>query len=95
MKRIYIKNRLTPNPPNAKRVTRPSRWGNPFKINDYGRSEANRLFREYLDSHPPLVEVARKELTGFDLCCTCKLGEECHADIWIEMLAPSSQEWGG
>ncbi len=86
MKRIYIKNRLTPNPPNSKRVTRPSRWGNPFKVADYGRVGAIEKFKEHLGDNPELVEMAKRELTSFDLCCTCKPDEACHGDVWIEIL---------
>ena len=87
MKPIYIKNRLTPNPPNSKRVTRPSRWGNPFKVSNYGKAGAIEKFKEYLNDNPGLVELVKKELTSFNLCCTCKPDEACHGDMWIEVLS--------
>lgn len=82
-------------PPNARSVTRPSRWGNPFNLlRDYaGRfafaSEARAAcladFRRYAE------ERARREpgwlapLRGKDLACYCKPGEPCHADVLIEL----------
>jgi len=86
--RFQIASYLQSNPPNGKRVTRPSRWGNPFRI---GREAADAaqavaLFRDHLKHHPALVEEACRELRGFDLGCTCPLDQPCHADVWIEQV---------
>jgi len=86
--RFRIASYLDPNPPNGKRVTRPSRWGNPFRIGHEAAdaAEAVGLFRQHLQQHPALVELATRELRGFDLGCTCPLGQPCHADVWLEVV---------
>lgn len=84
--RFQVTSRLMPNPPNGKRVMRPSRWGNPFTIEAVGSAAAAvASFRQNLADHPELVELGRRELRGFDLGCTCPLGEPCHADVWLEI----------
>ena len=47
--------------------------------------EAVALFRDHLQRHPALVELAQRELSGFDLGCTCPLDQPCHADVWLEV----------
>jgi len=49
-------------------------------------AEAVALFREHLQQHPALVELASRELRGFDLGCTCPLDQPCHADVWLELV---------
>jgi hypothetical protein len=56
------------------------------------RPHAVELFRGYLRRHPDLVEAARQELAGRDLCCWCPLpapGEPdiCHAALLITVAA--------
>lgn len=87
--RFQIRNYLDPNPPNGRRVTRPSRWGNPFRVGVEAAdaTQAVAMFRDHLHRHPELVERARRELAGFDLGCTCPLDQPCHADVWLEVLA--------
>lgn len=89
-KRFQLANLLTPNPPNGKRVTRPSRWGNPFRIGHEAAdaAEAVAMFRDHLQQQPELVERAQRELRGFDLGCTCPLDQPCHADVWLEVVNP-------
>ncbi len=57
MTRFRITNHLDPNPPNGKRVTEPSRWGNPYRvgIEAFDASEAFELIRYYLKQNPELV----------------------------------------
>jgi len=85
--RFRIASYLDPKPPNGKRVTRPSRWGNPFRIGHEAAdaAEAVVLFRQHLQQHPALVELATRELRGFDLGCNCPLDQPCHADVWLEV----------
>lgn len=86
--RFRIANYLSPNSLNGKRVTRPSRWGNPFRIGvEAGdAAEAVAMFREHLKDQPDLVAKAQRELRGFDLGCTCPLDQPCHADVWLELV---------
>jgi hypothetical protein len=88
-KRFHVTNRFMRNPPNGKRVTRPSRWGNPSEVGSPGvpdNATAVALFRQHLSDHPELVELGRRELRGFDLGCGCALDEPCHADVWLELV---------
>ena len=77
-------------PEGAVVVSRPSRWGNPYRIGaphpDTGapmtRSEAIDLYRQRV--LPALADRARRELRGHDLACWCPLDEPCHADVLLE-----------
>ena len=64
-------------------VGRPSRWGNPFLVAEYGRARAIALYRQYLAERPELVATARRELAGYDLACWCRPGQPCHADVLL------------
>lgn len=91
--RFQLATFLSPNPPNGRRVTRPSRWGNPFRVGIEAATpaEAVAMFREHLNHQPALVELARRQLRGFDLGCTCPLDQPCHADVWLEIAnAPAT-----
>lgn len=72
-------------PPGAVVVTRPSRWGNPYPVEQYGRAEAVRLYREWLTAQPGLILLARRELAGRDLACWCKPDQPCHADVLLAL----------
>jgi hypothetical protein len=87
-KRFQVTSLLMPNPPNAKRVMRPSRRGNPFTIEAEGSAAAAVVrFRHHMADHPELLELGRRHLQGFDLGCKCPLGEPYHVDVWLEVVA--------
>lgn len=69
-------------------VSRPSRWGNPFAVTEYGRAQAVAKFRQYLADMSPAERddylAPLREATA--LCCWCKLNEVCHADVLIEAI---------
>jgi hypothetical protein len=46
------------------------------------------LYRAWLDTQPELVETARRELAGRDLCCWCPPGVACHADVLLTVANP-------
>ncbi|SKU74823.1 Uncharacterised protein [Mycobacteroides abscessus subsp. massiliense] len=82
-------------PEGAILVSRPSKWGNPFRA-DGDRSQAVSLFREMLDRAPlgdgtwgrdgeSVFETIRRELAGRDLVCWCPLDQPCHADVLLEI----------
>ena len=73
-------------PENAKLVTRRSRYGNPYEVKKYGRAEAIRLYRAYLPEAIARGEIDITPLQGFDLACSCKPEEDCHADVLLEYL---------
>jgi hypothetical protein len=73
-------------PPGAVYIGRPSPWGNPFSVEEYGRTVALQLFKKWVlsDRRAALRDQARRELKGKDLVCFCK-PKDCHGDIWIEI----------
>jgi hypothetical protein len=81
--------------PDAIRVDRSTRWGNPFTVEEYGsRAAAVAAYREALlagrlpgiGSHAPVrVADVRAGLAGHDLACWCPLDDACHADVLLEV----------
>lgn len=90
---VLPEQRRTPPPPGAVLVVRPSRWANPYRPARRGTT-ANQAavarFREYLARNPHLVDLAREELAGKDLACTCPPHQPCHADVWLDLVNPES-----
>lgn len=67
-------------------IGRPSIWGNPFKEGRHGtREEVIEKYREYIKTHPFLLDLARKELKGAVLGCYCK-PKPCHGDVLAELV---------
>jgi len=73
-------------PPNAVSVARPSRWGNPFPVENGDHATAVARFEAYLKARPDLVAEARISLRGKDLICFCPLTEPCHAEVWLRIV---------
>lgn len=74
-------------------IGRPSRWGNPFKVDrDGSREEVIAKYRTYVLSRPDLV-AALPELQGKVLGCWCA-PEPCHGDV-LAVLACRLVEEGG
>ena len=77
-------------PPGVVVVARPSRWGNPFRIeNDRTRAEAVAAFERAIAGRDPTlaftIEDLRRELAGHDLACWCPLDQPCHADVLLRL----------
>lgn len=77
-------------PENTISVTRPGRWGNPFRmgmeqpaIRD--AEHAVELYRHMLSKRPDLVAAARRDLQGKNLACFCSPAAACHADVLLEI----------
>jgi hypothetical protein len=69
-------------------VTRPGRWGNPFKVTrERPLALAIAQFREALEAGtlPYSKTEVMKQLRGKNLACWCKPGAPCHADILLEI----------
>jgi hypothetical protein len=70
-------------------VSRPSKWGNPFRIDKrHDRAEVVRLFRKWLSGKKQEATKMRselEELRGKDLLCLCPEGEPCHGDVLLEL----------
>lgn len=71
---------------NAVYVGRPSRWGNPFKVKDYGLEVALKKYEEWLVNKLKEDPHFLDPLIGKDLVCWCDLNEPCHADILLKYI---------
>lgn len=72
-------------PEGAVYVGRPTRWGNPFTVDEYGEHLALFNFRGRVQSILLVNPNSLDELRGKDLACWCKEGAPCHADILLEL----------
>jgi hypothetical protein len=81
-------------PLDSRIVTRPSRFGNPFRLvqGEYGDPAAHARvvaqYREWITApeQAELLAAARRELRGLDLGCHCRLSLPCHADVLLELV---------
>jgi hypothetical protein len=64
----------------AVNVSRPSRWGNPYKVQELGRAKAMALFERYA-----ILRLDPAPLRGKNLACWCAPDERCHADILLKL----------
>jgi hypothetical protein len=74
-------------PPNTVVVSRPTRWGNPFRVdisNGIDSETAVHLFKR-ANSHPHAKKRIREELRGKNLACWCPLDQPCHADVLLKI----------
>lgn len=74
--------------PDAIIVSRPSHWSNPYTVEEYGRHMAVVMYRRDLANSilgPEVYDRIIAELRGHDLACWCKLSDECHADVLLEL----------
>ena len=67
-------------------VSRPTKWGNPYKPGKLTRAHAVASYRRDLMAGKLRVSTAdaRTELRGYDLACWCSLDGPCHADVLLE-----------
>jgi hypothetical protein len=84
-------------PENAVSVTRPGRWGNPFKVGSvYGLPYFYQPLIATLENYLTLfgtyalAQLAEnpdwlRPLRGKDLACFCPLDQPCHADILLRL----------
>jgi Domain of unknown function (DUF4326) len=76
-------------PENAVVVSRPTRWGNPYRTGDTLESRAEAVGRYEQDLHAGrlrvTVEDVRSQLAGHDLACWCSLDGPCHADVLLRI----------
>lgn len=71
-------------PEDAVSIERGTPWGNPYRVELYGRKEAIALFREQVESNPVLRERIQSALRGRHLVCCCK-PKLCHGDVLLEV----------
>ena len=78
-------------PPNTVVVSRPGKWGNPFKAETRNgvtvtREEAVALYDELLMTRARhLWPEIRQKLGGKNLACWCSLDGPCHADTLLRI----------
>lgn len=87
-------------PPNTVCITRPGRWGNPFRVSlEMPAEQAVVDFRLELRYEMLAIEFgmpARSErmrwiaehihlLKGKNLACYCQAGQPCHADVLLQI----------
>lgn len=80
----------------AVNCTRPSKWGNPFRIGDPDpeyrlrtietNERAVELFVKYTLADPKYQAKVRRELTGKNLACYCGDNETCHCDALLKAV---------
>jgi hypothetical protein len=72
-------------------VSRPGKWGNPFRVEHSTRGEAVRRYESYVRSNPALLEQLH-ELEGAELVCACGSGRRrpgdlnCHRFVLYKLL---------
>ena len=71
-------------PRNTVCVSRPSKWGNPFSVVEYGQAKSVAMYRSYLLNGKG-KKLPVQSLRGKNLACFCKLSEPCHADVLLEI----------
>lgn len=73
-------------PKNGVYVGRPTKWGNPFKIDaKTARKQSIAQFEKYLaNMQPRNREELLAPIRGKDLGCWCPLDVPCHADVLLK-----------
>jgi hypothetical protein len=74
---------------NYKSVMRPTRWGNPYPVDEAAgttRERALALYREWLARRLREDPAFLEPLRGYHLGCTCAPELACHADLLLEAL---------
>jgi hypothetical protein len=73
-------------PPNTVKVTRPGKWGNPYRTDNAMNSVE--AFQQWIDlsvEGARLAHEAETELRGKNLACWCALDRPCHADVLLRI----------
>lgn len=70
-------------------IGRPSKWGNPFPVDDVGRDMAIEMYRDWVtvrmdDGNDDFLADIKSELKGKTLVCWCK-PLACHGDVLAEL----------
>jgi hypothetical protein len=72
-------------PKNTIYVGRPTCYGNPYKVRQYGRNRVIELYRKWIQEKVAAGTINIRRLKGKNLACWCELDQECHADILLEL----------
>jgi len=76
--------------PNAVYVGRPTKWGNPYPVAQFGLNVCLKKYREWLTEQLKKDPGFLEPLRGKDLVCFCPLSQPCHADIITEFLSKTT-----
>jgi len=80
-------------PENAIYVGRPSKYGNPFKVErEEQREAAIRMYERHLRNELIKDPHFLDPLKGKDLACWCPLHKPCHADVILKLLKEAEQK---
>lgn len=68
-------------------VSRPTKWGNPYRPGKLSRAQAVACYRRDFMAGKLRVSAAgaRSQLRGHDLACWCPLDGPCHADVLLKV----------
>jgi hypothetical protein len=73
-------------PPNTVSVTRPGKWGNPYKVGPgFGTAESAVDAYRRLIAAGAYLRQNLHEIRGKNLACWCALDQPCHADVLLEI----------
>lgn len=92
VERLILNKMFEKLPPGTKRVTRPSKYSNPFKIKEHGgkytREEALKEYEKWLQKKLAEDKNFLEPLREYKyLACYCKpFTTPCHVDILIKYL---------
>ena len=75
-------------PANTVVVSRPTKWGNPFKADPwYPAERAVADYAVWLETNGvQILSAAKVALRGKNLACWCKPGEPCHGDVLLRLV---------
>jgi hypothetical protein len=92
-KRVQLRRTKGWRKPEGAIVRRPTKWGNPYDVDEYGHELAVQLYRWLLalPELAPYRQAIRDQLRGKTLACVCSPDELCHADVLLE-LANATQD---
>lgn len=73
-------------PEGAVNCARPSRWGNPYRPEEFAKPEqCLEAYRLLIETEPETIAEIKAELRGKHLACFCRLDKPCHVDILCEI----------
>jgi hypothetical protein len=93
LRKRHFKDKSLNNFPNTVYVGRPSKWGNPFTVKQYGREECLKKYDQWVKLQMVIDPDFLKPLKGKNLVCFCKLSEKCHADILLKYANSEVKKW--
>lgn len=70
----------------AVNCARPSRWGNPYRPEEFAKpKQCLEAYRLLIETDPETIVEIQTELRDEQLACWCRLEKPCHVDILCEI----------